>query len=129
MDSSTPIELTVECPSGWVAADGDNAKQLMAYTAASLSRPTNEPVPVPTIAQLARRIARALENSEDALQEGIAETSRTATFTDDAMRPLRRKLPVTKQLFDFGSRTDSAATRQALAKMAPTDARVETAES
>jgi hypothetical protein len=117
MDSATPFDVTVECPSGWVADDADAAKAFVTATAGSMqAAPT---AIAETVMQVARRIARALENSEDYLQDSIAETSRTATFTDDAMRPLRRKLPVTKQLFDFGSRSDSVTTREAIAKMAP----------
>ena len=71
-----------------------------------------------SIASLARRIARGLENAEDVMQESISDASRGSALTDSAMRPLRRKLPVTKQLFDFGGVADGgvASTRKAFAE-------------
>jgi hypothetical protein len=124
MDTATDLDFDVLAPEGWAGASADDARAMVAYAKQyALTAPdasTLEQDCMKGIRAFARRIVRSLENTEDALQERVAETSRSASLTDSAMKPLRRKLPVTKQLFDFGARNGTASTRKAFAEKVAT---------
>ena len=68
------------------------------------------------LAALARRVARQVERAEDAFQRSVTDAC-GPTLADESMRQLRRKLPVTKQLFDFTA--DRASTRTAFMQPPP----------
>ena len=123
MDSRHPVSASVPAPRAWAGASSDAAAALVRDAAQRLvnsssctvaSDGSSSGAPLPDgITAVARRVVRAIENSEDTLQENITQTSRNAALTDAAMKPLRRKLPVTKQTFDFSARLDVTSTRRA----------------
>jgi hypothetical protein len=106
MEAEHPFEFDVEFPvtnglSALNVRDFLHASSRAAFTADDPADEAREAAMKPLV-RLARRVSKQVEAAEDAFQAEVTEAC-GPSLGDDAMRRLRRKLPVTKALFDFGA--------------------------